>query len=75
MWIGARWLLRRELGGIIMGILVQLLLSIAILFLLAIALGLLGVVGKALYWVRWAWMAHPSDYRPSEDRDEWRSTL
>jgi hypothetical protein len=58
-----------------MGILLQLLLTIAVLFLLAIALGLLGIVGRAVLWVRWAWMDHPSEDQPPQDCDERRFTL
>lgn len=59
-----------------MDILAQLLLAIAVLFLLAIALGLLGVVGRILHWARGAWMPNnPSYDQPPEDRDEWRFTV
>jgi hypothetical protein len=38
-----------------MDILGKLLFLIALLFLVAVALGMLGVVGRALHWVRDSW--------------------
>jgi hypothetical protein len=47
-----------------MDVLADLLFLIAVLFLLAVALGMLGVVGRALHWVLDSW--------GGRDPDRWR---
>jgi len=47
-----------------MEVLVTLLFLIALLFLLAVALGMLGVVGRAVHWVLDSWSGR--------DPDRWR---
>jgi nitrogen fixation-related uncharacterized protein len=46
-----------------MDILAKLLFLIALLLLLAVALGMLGVVGRALHWVLDSWSGDDRDRR------------
>jgi uncharacterized membrane-anchored protein len=48
-------------GGETVDAVARLLFAIILLFLVAVALGLLGVVGRVLHWVIDAWSGHTKD--------------